>query len=161
MISQLRVGVLAAALTAAGTGLFLSLPSATTPPHALPLPSAAVAFLLMVSELGRLPIEVRRSAVTLTLTDAALIIALFSMAPGPAVVLRLSVCAPVYLWLNRRSPTRLVFNTALLLFESAMCAALFTRLTHADPLSPQAWLVALLTMQAGGLLASLMVSMAK
>ena len=89
-----------------------------------------------------------------------MIIALFAMAPGPAVVLRLGVCAPVFVWLYRRSPTRLVFNVALLLFESAMCAALFTRLTHADPLSPRAWLMALLAVQASGLLAGLIVSMA-
>ena len=89
-----------------------------------------------------------------------MIVALFTVQPGEAVVLRLAVCVPVLLWLYRRSPNRLAVNTGNMLFESATCAWVFTHFVGGDPTSLRSWLAAMLAVQVSGLLAGLVVNVA-
>jgi len=109
--AQQHLTLLALSLLVSAAGLFTPIVGLPKPTHALALPTVAVALLFLMAELGRLHIEIRRSAITLSLSDAALIVGLFTLAPAHVVLLRLVVCFPVLAVLYRRSPIRLPCST--------------------------------------------------
>jgi diguanylate cyclase (GGDEF)-like protein len=153
-----RLALLVAAALAVVAALCPLLAGAPGPAHPLPLSVPVVGALLVLAELGRMHLEVRRSALTVTLSDAACVLALLALPPGPVVVLRAAVCAPVLLWLYRRSPVRLAVNGATLLLETATCAVVLTLLAgRAGPLDGRAWLAAVVAVQAAGALSGLVV----
>ena len=124
-----RLGLLAAALLALGALVTLSLAGLPSPRAPLSIPVPLLLLVMLVAELGRMHLEVRRSALTVTLADVAVVVAVFSVAPDDVVLLRTLACAPVLLWLYRRSRIRLAVNLGVLLLETAAVAGLVHLLT--------------------------------
>jgi len=158
--AQRSLTLLALTLFAVGGLQLMALSRVSMPSRPLPLPIFAVAALFLFAELGRMHIEVRRSAITVTLSDAAMIIALFTMQPAHAVLARVIVCYPVLVWLYRRSLMRLAINAGMMIFESVVCASVLALLGSGSPTSPRSWLFTMLAVQVSGLLAGLMVNLA-
>jgi len=158
--AQQHLTLLALSLLVSAAGLFTPIVGLPKPTHALALPTVAVALLFLMAELGRLHIEIRRSAITLSLSDAALIVGLFTLAPAHVVLLRLVVCFPVLAVLYRHSPIRFAVNTGTMLLESAACATVLTSLGAANPTSLRSWLIAMVAVQVSGLLSGLVVNLA-
>ncbi len=152
--------LLAATLATAAVIILGALASVPRPDSTVELPVLAVAGLFVFVELGRMHVEVRRSAVTVTLSDVALIVAFFVVPPADAVVLRLVSVALILAWLYRRSASRFAVNIAMIAFESAACVALLHLLAPGPPTSPTSWLGTLIAVQVSGLLGGLAVNAA-
>ena len=160
-LASLGVWPLVAALATAAVVLTVQLHGVARPQQPLPVPAAALVLAFLLAELGRLHLEVRRHAVTVTLSDVALVLALFTVAPGDAVLLRALACLPLLAWLYRASPARLAVNAANLLVETAACAAVLAVLAGgAPPSEPRAWVACFVAVQLSGALSGLVVNAA-
>jgi diguanylate cyclase (GGDEF)-like protein len=156
-----RLGLLALLLLGAGTWLVLLMWGAPEPRGPLDVPVVLLLVGMLVVELGRMHVEVRRSAVTVTLSDAAVVVALFTVPPDEVVLLRTLACAPVLLWLYRRSITKLAVNTGVLLLETAVMAGMVQLLTgRPDPVELTSWAAVLLAGQTSGFLCGIAVDAA-
>ncbi len=156
-----RLGLLSAALLALGAVLVLSLDGVPGPRAALSVPVPLLLAGMLVAELGRMHLEVRRSALTVTLADVAVVVAVFSVAPAEVVVLRTVACTPVLLWLYRRSRSRVAVNLGVLVLETAVAAGLVRVLSGSpDPSSSASWAAVLVAVQVSGLLCGLAVDLA-
>ncbi len=156
-----RLALLAATLLALGALVVLSLDGVPGPAAPLSVPVLGLLLGMLVAELGRMHLEVRRSALTVTLADVAVVVAVFSVAPDDVVVLRTLACAPVLLWLYRRSLTRIAVNLGVLVLETAVVAALVhVMIASPDPSSWRSWAAVLVAVQASGLMGALVVDLA-
>ena len=156
-----RLGLLALALVGAGTALGLSLHEEPGPRQPLAVPVLLLLVAMLVVELGRMHLEVRRSALTVTLSDVAVVVAVFAVPPGETVLLRVVACAPVLVWLYGRSATKLAVNAGVLLLETAVLVGMVHLLTdRPDPSSWRSWVAVLVAVQASGLLCGLAVDVA-
>ncbi len=161
ILASLGVWPLVAALATAAVVLTVQLHDVARPQQPLPVPAAALALAFLLAELGRLHLEVRRHAVTVTLSDVALVLALFTVAPDDAVLLRALTCLPLLAWLYRASPARLAVNAVNLLVETAVCAGVLAVLAAgAPPSDPRAWVSCFVAVQVSGALSGLVVNAA-
>lgn len=147
------------ALVLLGLAVVLSahLAGATPPRRPLQLPVVALGLLFALAESGRLNIEVRDSAHAVSLTDVVVVVALFTVSPLHAVLLRLAGGIAVALWLYRRSLTRIAVNLGIMAAETALAGTVLTSLARLDPTSPHSWAGAVFAVVVSGLLSALSV----
>jgi diguanylate cyclase (GGDEF)-like protein len=154
-----RVAGLCAVIGVAATGLTLTLAGHQPVGDALRLPWWSVAILFAVTSRVQLHIEVRKSAHSVTLTDLAVVLALFSGAPVWVPVLRAVTWIPICAWRYRQSARRVVFNTLLGLLETAIAALIFTQVSHGTVLrDPRSWAAAYLGVLVAGVVGALLVT---
>ncbi|HVE64425.1 MAG TPA: EAL domain-containing protein [Mycobacteriales bacterium] len=133
----------------------------TRPPltGALHLPWWSLALLFLVTSGVQLHVEVRRSAHSVTLTDLAVVVALFSGSPALAPILRAATWIPISAWRYRRSARRAWFNVLLGPLETALAAGVFTvAAASATVRDPHAWVAAVLGVLIAGLVGALLVT---
>lgn len=155
-----RVWLLALALFAVTAALLADLAHSPDPRHSLHLSVVALAILFAVAEGVRLHVTVRNDAQSVTLTDVVVVVAMFTVSPLHAVLLRLAGGGPVALWLYRRSLIRLVFNIGVMAAETAVAGVVLTSLARVEPTSPHAWIGVLVAGPASGLVSALAVVVA-
>jgi diguanylate cyclase (GGDEF)-like protein len=126
---------------------------------ALGLPWWSLAILFAVTSRVQMHVEVRRSAHSVTLTDLAVVLALFSGAPVWVPLLRAATWVPACAWRYRHSARRAVFNAVLGPLETAIATVLFT-LVARDALlrDPRSWLAAYLGVLVAGFVGALLVT---
>ncbi|HEU0130384.1 MAG TPA: EAL domain-containing protein, partial [Mycobacteriales bacterium] len=145
-----------AAVTAALAGL-----TAHRPPLAdsLGLPWWSLALLFLVTSRVQIHVEVRRSAHSVTLTDLAVVLALFSVAPGYVPLLRAVTWVPICAWRYRHSLRRAFFNGVLGPLETAVATLVFTTLGQGALLrEPRAWSAAYAGILLAGFAGALLVT---
>ncbi len=106
-------------------------------PWALPLLVAAFA----LAESTQLHVEVRRSTVSLSLSEFPFVLALFLVDPGLLLLARLGGWLLVALWRRTRA-FKAVFNLALFCVEVGLAVVLLTALRGSAEFGPQAWAAA-------------------
>jgi diguanylate cyclase (GGDEF)-like protein len=156
----LRVAVLCLALAAAAVVVTRLVADAPGLDDALGLPWWSLALLFAVTSRVQLHVEVRRSAHSITLTDLAVVLALFSVAPVWVPLLRAATWIPVCAWRYRNSPRRAVFNAVHGTLETAVVTVMFTRLAQGAMLrEPRAWGAAYAGVVVAGALGALLVTL--
>jgi diguanylate cyclase (GGDEF)-like protein len=125
----------------------------------LGLPWWSLAALFVVTSRVQMHVEVRRSAHSVTLTDLAVVLALFSGAPVWVPLLRAATWIPVSVWRYRHSPRRAFFNSVLGPLETAVAAVVFAEMAHGAVLrEPRAWAAAYLGVLVAGAVGALLVT---
>ena len=155
----LRVAALCVVMAAAA--LFVTRYAATNRgvEDALGLPWWSLAMLFVVTSRVQMHVEVRRSAHSVTLTDLAVVLALFSGAPVWVPVLRAATWVPVSAWRYRHSARRAFFNAVLGPLETAVAAVVFGELAHGALLrEPRAWAAAYAAVLVAGVVGALLVT---
>ena len=155
----IRVAALCIVMAAAAV-LVTRLAAAHDPlPDALGLPWWSLAMLFVVTSRVQMHVEVRRSAHSVTLTDLAVVLALFSGAPVWVPLLRVATWVPICAWRYRHSVRRAVFNAILGPLETAVAAVVFSEMAHGAVLrDPRAWASAYLGVLVAGLVGALLVT---
>ena len=126
---------------------------------ALRLPWWSVALLFVVTSRVQMHVEVRKSAHSVTLTDLAVVLALFSGAPVWVPVLRAVTWIPVCAWRYRTSLRRAVFNAVLGPLETAVATVVFVQVSHGAELrDPRAWIAAYAGVLVAGVVGALLVT---
>ena len=149
------IGVMVAAFFAVTS--FLVVEEGVT--GALRLPWWSLALLFVVTSRVQMHVEVRRSAHSVTLTDLAVVLALFSGAPVWVPLLRAVTWVPMCAWRYRTSPRRAVFNAVLGPLETAVATLAFTSLATGTVLrEPRAWGAAYLGVLVAGFVGALLVT---
>ena len=139
----LRVAGLVAVMAAGTFALSAYLVQRPGLPDALRLPWWSVALLFVVTSRVQMHVEVRRSAHSVTLTDLAVVLALFSGAPIWVPVLRAVTWIPVCAWRYRTSARRAVFNAVLGPLETAVATVFFVQVAEGALLrDPRTWAAA-------------------
>ncbi len=155
----LRVASLIVVMAAAVCAVTAALAVEAPLPDALGLPWWSVALLFVVTSRVQMHVEVRRSAHSVTLTDLAVVLALFSGAPVWVPVLRAATWIPMCAWRYRTSARRAVFNAALGPLESAVAALVFVQLSQGTLLrDPRAWAAAYAGVLVAGIVSALLVT---
>jgi diguanylate cyclase (GGDEF)-like protein len=144
--------VLAAALCSVGI-------TWRTPPEAqVWLPWWAVALLVAACEAVVLHLQVRREAQAVSLSELAIVVALFFAAPAAMLVGRLVGSTAVFVGWRRQSGIKVLFNCALSLAETSVALLVFHALAGDSWGTSRAWLAAAVACAAVGCLAGLVVS---
>ena len=157
----LRVACLIAVMVAAAFAVTSFVVSTPPLPDALGLPWWSVALLFAVTSRVQMHVEVRRSAHSVTLTDLAVVLALFSGAPLWVPVLRAVTWIPVCAWRYRTSARRAFFNAVLGPLETAVATVIFTSIAHGALLrDPRTWAAAYFGVLVAGVVGALLVTAA-
>ncbi|HVF05516.1 MAG TPA: EAL domain-containing protein [Frankiaceae bacterium] len=155
----LRVAALIAVMAAAAFAVTSFLVGEPPLADALGLPWWSVALLFAVTSRVQMHVEVRRSAHSVTATDLAVVIALFSGAPMWVPVLRAATWIPTCAWRYRNSLRRAVFNAVLGPLETAIAALLFVRIADGVLLGdPRSWAGAYVGVIVAGFIGVLLVT---
>jgi diguanylate cyclase (GGDEF)-like protein len=157
--ARLRVGALCLAMAALAVLVIWRAADHQPLRDYLDLPWWSVAAVFVVTSRVQLHVEVRRSAHSVTLTDLAVVLALFSVAPVWVPLLRAATWVPACAWRYRHSVRRAVFNGVLGTLETAIATVVFTRFAHGLALrEPQAWASAYLAVLVAGFVGALLVT---
>ncbi|MDQ1711230.1 MAG: hypothetical protein QOE45_680 [Frankiaceae bacterium] len=125
----------------------------------LHLPWWTLAVLFMVTSRVQLHVEVRRSAHSVTLTDLAVVLALFSVAPVSVPLLRAATWIPACAWRYRHSARRAVFNAVLGTLETAIATVVFSKLAQGvAPREPRSWAAAYFGILLAGFIGAMLVT---
>jgi diguanylate cyclase (GGDEF)-like protein len=152
------VGMSAGLLALAAAICSRGVPWSTPPEAQVWLPWWAVALLVAACEAVVLHLQVRREAQAVSLSELAIVVALFFAAPAAMLVGRLVGSAAVFVGWRRQSGIKVLFNCSLNLAETSVALLVFHALSDGDWATPQAWLAAAAACAAVGCLAGLVVS---
>jgi diguanylate cyclase (GGDEF)-like protein len=159
--AALRVAGLSLAMAAGAVLVLLRLVHADPLPDSLALPWWSLVLLFAVTSRVQMHVEVRRSANSVTLTDLAVVLALFSGPPLLVPLLRAVTWIPVCLVRYRHTLRRALFNGVLGPLETALATAVFVVVSHGALLrDPRSWLAAYLGVLVAGGAGSLLVTAA-
>ncbi|HEV2891373.1 MAG TPA: EAL domain-containing protein [Frankiaceae bacterium] len=154
-----RVGALCAVMAAAAVVVTRIAADGSGIAGALGLPWWSLAMLFLVTSRVQIHIEVRRSAHSVTLTDLAVVLALFSGAPMWVPLLRAATWIPICAWRYRHSVRRAVFNAILGPLETAIAAVVFVELSQGAILrEPRAWAAAYAAVLVAGFAGAMLVT---
>ena len=157
--ATLRVSALIAVMVAAAVAVGAIAATRPALDDALGLPWWSLALLFAVTSRVQMHVEVRRSAHSVTLTDLAVVLALFSGAPVWVPVLRALTWVPVCAWRYRHSARRAVFNAVLGPLETAIATVIFTLVSSEGMLrDPRTWAAAYFGVLMAGLVGALLVT---
>jgi diguanylate cyclase (GGDEF)-like protein len=130
-----------------------------TPPEAqVWLPWWAVAILVAACDAVVLHLQVRREAQLVSLSELAIVVALFLASPAAMLVGRLVGSAAVFVGWRRQSRIKVLFNCALSLAETSVALLVFHALAGDNWATARAWLAAAVACAAVGCLAGLVVT---
>jgi diguanylate cyclase (GGDEF)-like protein len=157
--ARLRVGALCLVMAAAAALLIRHAAAHQPLRDFLDVPWWALAVLFVVTSRVQMHVEIRRSAHSVTVTDLAVVLALFSVAPVYVPLLRAATWIPACAWRYRQSPRRAVFNGVLGTTETAIATVVFTRFAQGYALrEPAAWAAAYLGVLVAGFVGALLVT---
>jgi diguanylate cyclase (GGDEF)-like protein len=134
------IWMLSAAIAASAALVLLATRDLPSPLHDLGIPWWAIALGFYLAECAVVPVQLRREAHTLSLSEVPLVLGLFALSPLGLVTAQLVGMGAALVLYRRRRPLKIVFYLARSALGTVLAVAVFRAIVDGrDPFQPTGW----------------------